>query len=188
MVLSPKDQAHLFSLWLPMINFANKQMNIFPDAGEISEDNPIDLADSKVIHDKLWANNEIFSDFVKEHPDLSSEDKKIVLSWKTHIHGTFIFERNLKKGAAFLHSINHEDVVFIVVGRTDPLIDTFFPHQLPIILDATLMPFKNVIVTDGIYETMPMVFGGGAKQAFKENYLDAKKAGRIYTRLDQVFS
>ena len=54
---------------------------------------------------------------------------------------------------------------------------------VPMLIGATLMPFKGVIISDALISVVPIMFGSNSRADFKEIYLDAKKSGRIRTDL-----
>lgn len=53
----------------------------------------------------------------------------------------------------------------------------------PTLLNATLLPFNNMIISDGLVSVAPVMFGPNSRADFKEIYLDAKKNGNIITFL-----
>ena len=50
-------------------------------------------------------------------------------------------------------------------------------------LEATFMPFKDVIISDGLVIPYNILVGGGIKRMMKDVYMDAKKNGRIHRTL-----
>ena len=54
---------------------------------------------------------------------------------------------------------------------------------MPLIVEATFMPFKDVIISDGLVMPFFVIVGGGMRQMFKDVYLTAKKNGRIHRSL-----
>ena len=54
---------------------------------------------------------------------------------------------------------------------------------MPTLIGATLLPYKNVIISDGLVSVMPIIFGPNSKADFKEIYMDAKKNGKIKTTI-----
>ena len=54
---------------------------------------------------------------------------------------------------------------------------------MPTLLNATLLPFKNVIISDGLVSVAPVMFGPSSRADFKEIYMDAKKNGKIKTSI-----
>ena len=54
---------------------------------------------------------------------------------------------------------------------------------MPLMIDATLLPFKDVIISDGLIMPYNVIIGGGMKKAFKDVYMKAKKEGRVISTL-----
>ena len=59
-----------------------------------------------------------------------------------------------------------------------------FPHvRLPFLLDVTLIPFKDVIISDGLVSAYNFVLGRNMVQNVQNIYREAKEAGRIHKTL-----
>lgn len=54
---------------------------------------------------------------------------------------------------------------------------------MPLVLEATFMPFRDVIISDGLVMPFNILVGGGMKRMFKDLYMTAKKSGRIHQSL-----
>lgn len=50
-------------------------------------------------------------------------------------------------------------------------------------LTATLLPFRDVIITDGIIGLMNISYGKNMKREFRDIYNDAVKGNRLIRRL-----
>ena len=50
-------------------------------------------------------------------------------------------------------------------------------------IDATLLPFRGMIVTDGLFAPYGLIFGKSVRNAFKDVYMKAKKNKTVFTRL-----
>ena len=61
------------------------------------------------------------------------------------------------------------------------LCPTIWVHY--IMIDATLLPFRGMIVTDGLFAPYGLIFGKGVRDAFKDVYMKAKKNKTVFTRL-----
>ena len=72
----------------------------------------------------------------------------------------------------------------MVSGISEDLDEDFWGVDLPVLVTSTLIPFKGVIITDGLNARKNVFFGGGVKSMLKETYLKAKSEGRIRKRLD----
>ena len=55
--------------------------------------------------------------------------------------------------------------------------------RLPLMIQATLIPFEDVITSDGLIQTYNVIIGGNMARSFKEIYMGAKKNGEIYRQL-----
>lgn len=166
----------------------------------------------KEIVSKLWANpSEEIDAYLAKHPELNQEEKSIILGFKWCIHGRFIIERYLKSGAVFIHiatpahitteythslgaaaeatakktpeSENMIGDVYLVKGLSASFEDMFWDKPLPLMIDATLLPFKEMIITDGLFAPYRLIFGKGVRDAFKDVYMKAKKNETVSTRL-----
>ena len=80
---------------------------------------------------------------------------------------------------------NDHDSVFLVCGLNSS-IEEMFPSDyfpLPVIVKATLLPFKGRIITDGLVQRYNIFSGGGVKKMLRETYSEAKRNSRIITSL-----
>lgn len=133
-----------------------------------------------------------------------SDKREILQSWKHCVNGQFFIERHLKSGSVFIgraakkeddhddhdnydNHDNHDnhDSVFLVCGLNSS-IEEMFPSDyfpLPVIVKATLLPFKGRIITDGLVQRYNIFSGGGVKKMLRETYSEAKRNGRIITSL-----
>ena len=130
-----------------------------------------------------------------------SDKREILQSWKHCVNGQFFIERHLKSGSVFIgraankeddhddHDDNDDhdnhDSVFLVCGLNSS-IEEMFPSDyfpLPVIVKATLLPFKGRIITDGLVQRYNIFSGGGVKKMLRETYSEAKRNGRIITSL-----
>ena len=61
--------------------------------------------------------------------------------------------------------------------------EMFFYRPLPILLKATLIPFKDKIISDGLVITCNVCFGKGYSSELKDIYMNAKKNKSIHFSL-----
>ena len=74
-----------------------------------------------------------------------------------------------------------DNSVYLVNGIVSSWEEMLQYAPMPTLLDATLLPFKNVIISDGLVSVVPIMFGPNIRANFKEIYMDAKKSGKIRT-------
>ncbi len=182
MTLLPEDGKLYYKLWRPLLDYVNKKHHI-NDLKNIAAAQGLDPAKVKEVADKLWADVSIIDDYLKEPAirELPEEDKEIVSGWKRCIQGRFIMERHLKKGTIFI-SMDTEEV-YQVMGIVSSWEEMFFGVPMPLIVEATFIPFRNVIISDGLVMSYNIIVGGGIKKMFKDVYMNAKQNGSIHHSL-----
>ena len=181
MTLSQKDGQLYYKLWLPLLDYVNRKYQINSKLKSMATAKNLNPADVKEVANKLWSEVTVIDDYLKENEDLSEEHKEIVRSWKRRIQGKFLMERHLKKGTIFI-SLEDEEV-YQVSGIISSWEEMFFGMPMPLILEATFLPFRDVIISDGLVMPYNILIGGGMKRMFKDVYIAAKKSGRIHQSL-----
>ena len=197
--LSPEDSDLFFDIFFPLLDFVNHRHKIVPSIENMVRTkeekgflNPIDLMKISL---KLWENadNEIdeyiqaatFNDgHSSRNNDAGSrvaERIEILNSWKQNrISDKFFVERHLKSGSIFISGAN---AVYNVKGLQSSWEEMLWYSKLPTMLDATLIPFKGVIISDGLAKLSRIIFGPGIRADLKRIYMTAKKNGQIKTAL-----
>ena len=183
MTLSREDGQLYYKLWLPMLDFVNRKYRINRKLKSIATAKELDPAEVKKIANKLWSDVTIIDDYLNENPDLPDDHKEIIRSWKRRIQGKFMMERHLQKGTIFI-SLEDEEV-YQVSGIISSWEEMFFGAPMPLMLEATFMPFRDVIISDGLVMPYNILVGGGMKRMFKDVYMTAKKSGRIQQSLEE---
>ena len=181
MTLSQEDGQLYYKLWLPLLDFVNEKHKVNSKLQNMATAKAMDPNDVKKVADKLWSDVAIIDDYLMDHEDLSDEHKEIIRSWKRRIQGTFMMERHLKSGTIFISMTDEE--VYQVSGIVSSWEEMFFGAPMPLIIEATFMPFRDVIISDGLVMTYNILIGGGMKRTYKDIYMDAKKNGRIHRTL-----
>lgn len=94
--------------------------------------------------------------YLERHDEIPHEHKEIIQSWKKHVRGTFVIERHLKKGSIL---ISEDEKVYQVSGIISSLEEMFQYARLPQVVETTLLPFRNVIITDGLFISYDIFIG-----------------------------
>ena len=76
-----------------------------------------------------------------------------------------------------------DNSVYLVNGIFSSWEEMLQDTPLPVILQATLLPFKNVIISDGLISVQPVRFGRNIAVDFKETYMIAKRSGTLITNI-----
>ena len=76
-----------------------------------------------------------------------------------------------------------DEKVYQVSGIISNWEEMFFGAPMPIIIRATFMPFRDIIISDGLITSYNILVGGGMKKIFKDIYLTAKKNHAATTKV-----
>lgn len=180
MTLSNEDAKLFYDLWFPLLNYVNEKYSIAPELGKMTGSSSVDPQEVFSIADFLWNRPKLIEDYLAAHA-LPEEHYDIVSSWKRRIRERFILERNLKKGSIFISVKNSH--VYRVLGIYSSWEEMFGGCPLPIMMKATLIPFRDVIISDGLVLPFRVMFGSGMRADFKDCYMEAKKKGKIHSSL-----
>lgn len=178
MVLSQENAELFYELFFPLLNFTNKKFKVNTEIGELYFGKSIDPHSAKEIAGRLWADVRLIDEYLAEN-NISDEYKNIIIGWKKRISGKFIVERHLKKGTVFICAENEN--VYLVSGICSSWNEMLCGRPLPAVIDAVLIPFKNVIISDGLVTASHLFFGKNMTAEFKDIYMSAKKSGNICT-------
>ncbi len=73
--------------------------------------------------------------------------------------------------------------VYQVKGIVSSWDEMLYYARPPILVEATFLPFKDVIIPDSLARMYNIVIGGNMTRDFKDMYMQAKKNGRIHRTL-----
>jgi hypothetical protein len=183
MLLAPRDVALFFKLHRALMHFVNQRLKVVP--GEIASPDEFSHLSPEVrlkVRDAFLGHADMLQSFVEENPArLTEGELEIVRSWRHFVYGRFYIFRELQKHTVFLSSAN-QPVAYGVLALSQPFEELIGPC-LPVMTDTMLLPFKEVIVYDGLLTGYNISFGGGIRRMFTESYKEAKARHGIVTSL-----
>ena len=174
MRLEQSDAALFYQLWFPLLDFVNKKYRVCPKMGTLDQEHGVDAHDAKAIANYLWSHTEVIEEYLAV-AELPNEYAQIVAGWKQCKPGRYILERHLKKGSVFISV--EDETVYMVKGLFSTWSEML--GNSPVLLDAVLLPFRDSIISDGLVVPYRIYFGKGAREGFKEEYMNAKRAHTI---------
>lgn len=131
------------------------------------------------ISSKIWEDKDIIDEFVLSgFKKMDEEEIAIVSSWKRAIHGKFIVDRHLRKGSVLISVDNNE--VYVVKGIYSSWQEILEGYPMPQIVEATLMPFKDVIIHNGVIVPDGVCLSRNMSDQSKQTYLVAKSNGNLH--------
>lgn len=155
--LSNQDVKRFYRIWLSTLNYVNEKYKINRHLKDLPHDYPIDPQTLLPIRAKLWSDDHLLDEAAAANPyRLSKREIRILLSWKSHINERFVVLKHLKYYTIFMAEHN----VYGVRGITTPLDEIFPAEVLPVLTDTVLLPFEGKIITDSLFSTYPVGFGG----------------------------
>ena len=143
--LSAEDCDLFYATFRSLLDFANRRLKV-NGLNDIIHADGLDPELVMEISNKIWDDVSLIDDYLASEkiPDVQRD---IVSGWKRCVKDTYILERHLKDGSIF---IGKEDRVYQVHGIIDSWDVMLEMYPLPLVLRATLLPFKGMIITDGL--------------------------------------
>lgn len=182
MTLSEKDAQLYYKLWFPLLDYVNQKCKVNPKLKNIAGAKRLNPKEVKEVANVLWDNVNLIDQYLAEcGEELSEEHKEIVAGWKRRVRGQFIMERHLKKGSIFISMEGGR--VYQVYGIISSWEEMFRFAPMPLIIEATFMPFHDVIISDGLVMPYNVLIGSGMKKELKDIYMEAKKRGLLIRSL-----
>lgn len=179
--LPEEDGALFYRLFLPLLNYVNEKLHI-NELRDIDKQDSLNPEKVKEIANVLWDDTSLIDEYIElRKTELPKEHQAVLKGWKRCIKGRFIIERDLKNGSILISLDDNR--VFLVRGIITSLEEMmmFYPYPLP--ADAVLLPYRGVIITDGLLTTMNIFFGSNLKKQMKDLYMNAKRRNQIITSL-----
>ncbi len=185
MKLAEHEADLFFDLMWKLQWFINKEYKIIHPVKNPEDYKDLGMEEKVKVRQCLFDDfSEITKSFLDKNPfKLNSQELEIIKKWGKAITGTFFIERFLKSYTVFIDQ--DSEVVYGVFSLYDPLSEMIDKRDLPICVEGILLPFKDKIIYDGVFETYPILFGGNITSELKEIYLTAKQNKAIITNLDE---
>jgi hypothetical protein len=183
MLLSHHDVELFFKLHRALMFFVNQRLKVIPD--EVASPNEFSSLSPETrlkLRDAFLDHTDLIQQFVDENPaHLTPDELDIVRSWHHLVHGKFYVFRQLKKYMVFL-STDKQPVAYGVLALSQPFEELVGPY-LPVLTQTVLLPFKGMIVYDGLMSSYRISFGPGIRRSLNESFKEAKARHGIVTSL-----
>jgi len=172
MRLSNANVDLFYKLFHSLLAYTNNKYKILAGLSTPADIKKFYLQDLYKIREKLYSQPELFEEFANEFSlNYSPEEIAIVRNWKYFIKGEFYIFRHTLKHTIF---ISHTDPpkVYGVLGLVNTFEKLTGPF-LPIMINAAILPFKDVIIFDGMFARYNISFGAGIRRSIKDAYQEA---------------
>jgi len=182
MKLSKEDVKLFYRLYHPLLAYVNKKFEIIEDVDSSGDFKKFSIEEINKLRDRLYKHPELINSFVAENPlNFSTNELKIIGSWKEFVKGRFLIFRYLKNYTVFLDTDESPKAYGVLALNT--AFEEMVGSYLPVMVEAVLLPFSGKIVYDGILFPYSMTFGGGIRRSFNDAYQEAKSRFGIITSL-----
>ena len=182
MNLSPEDTELYYKLMWSLQYYINRQVGLLKEITTLEEYASLPSEEKLKVRKMLWDNPKLIDAYLQANPEgFLSDELEIVRKWKAFVKGTFYILRHLKKYSIFMGNNDH---VYAVVGLLSPIEDVIPSYALPLMVEAILLPFKGMIIYDGMFNTYNISIGGGIRSSLNHAYMVAKQKERIIATLE----
>lgn len=179
MTLSSEDSLLFYRLWFQLLDYTNRKYKISPKIKSFPIGGHLDPAEVHKVANAIWDDGSIIDAFIADCSEkLENAHIEIIRGWKRRIHDRFILERHLQNGSIFISTTDQQ--VYQVKGLQSSWPEMLHNAPLPLILDATVIPFKDVLITDGLIVPYQIYIGHNMAEELKDIYRAAKKNGAIH--------
>ena len=186
MVLNEQDRALFFKLYFDLLYCVNKKHKIVKKFCGGRYPKSVSPNEAMKIRDKLFGNPVWINEYILAYGiEFTEEEKNILYSWRDHfVIGDFFVMRNLKKYTVFMSSKSGKEAkLYGVIGLNHPIADIFHNSNLPVMVNALILPFKDVIIYDGMMTSNRISFGSNIRGSFNDEYRESKEKFGIIENL-----
>lgn len=181
MTLSEQDGQLFYKLWLPLLDYVNEKCKVNKKVKNMANKKNLNPQEVKEIANVLWDDVSLIDGYLSEWgTNISEEHKEIIFGWKRRVQGDFVMERHLKKGTIF---VSEDGKVYQVQGIISSWEEMFLFAPMPLLMEATFIPFRDKIISDGLVVPYNVIIGANMAKQFKDVYIEAKENGTLIKAL-----
>lgn len=183
MLLESHEVELFFRLHRELMFFVNQRLKVIPNKVATPEEFAALSPEMRFkVREALNDNLGLIESFTAVNPaQLSDDELDIVRSWRHLVTGEFFVFRELKNYTVFL-STTSPAIAYGVLALSQPFEDLIGPY-LPVLTQTVLLPFKGVIVYDGLMNSYSISFGPGIRRNLNQDFKEAKARHGIVTSL-----
>jgi hypothetical protein len=169
MNLPTEETALFYKLHRSLLAYANRQLKVIPQAATAEEVGKLPVEQTARICGALYKQFDLLERFIAENPDrFSKQELLIVATWGQRVTGNFYIMRHLKSYTVFMNEKPAH--LYGVLGLHNPIEAVTAGAPLPLLVEATLLPFRDRIIYDGIMSFYRITFGRGIRSSLTDTY------------------
>jgi hypothetical protein len=172
MKLSEPESNLFHELYYPLLFYTNQKRRLIPDVFTVSGLRKKSSEQLKIIRSVLFQQFNLFDQFIFENPfQFSSPELEIVDAWKHSQVGKYFIFRETNYHTIFLSNVKPIKAYGVMALNRE--FNKIFNEELPIYIETALLPFKDRIITDGIFSYYRLNFGAGFARNLQKSYQKA---------------
>ena len=163
-ILDAKACEHFYRLRDALADYAYEKLEIekplyIGEGTKFSDENMYNEETLAETLDELWSTPSVLDEFISRNPaSLGAGDIEVVKSWRTSLQGLFIVFKHEGR-ILFLRG----KTLFEVTGLWDEIETVLKNPDWPVMIETTLLPFRESIVYHGFITIMPVSMGKGMR-------------------------
>lgn len=122
----------------------------------------------------LLDNIYLLNEYLTNNEQITISDRGILVGFNRNITGKFIIVKQLKSNAIFLNI--ESGSFYAVLALWDPFLEIL--DSIPVLVQATLLPFKEKIIYDGFLARQALI-GKNMEKSLLAEYREAKAKNLI---------
>lgn len=176
------EEAEFFNdLFKRFIIYCNNELKVLNNLKKISDFLKHTVEKQMVLRNKIYEKMDFFIESFLKEGKLSKKEVEYVKTWKYYVKSKFVLYKHFSNYSVLIDL--EKNKVYAILGLIDDLEDMIDSYDLPIIINAVLIPFEDKIVYDGVFSISPIHFGSSLKKSFAQIYQKAKLSNEIITCL-----
>lgn len=181
MKLSDPEIRTFFTLWYRLIWDINQKHTIVPNLKKPVYGERVDMKPIFAIREQLWENPQWIDEFLVDCDcasgrcnELTETERGILAGWRNNfIKGKFIIVKHTAKYSLFM-PVDNLKHIYCVYGISEH-IKEIASDEIPLMVNAVLLPFNGRIIYDGFLSSFNVSFGKGIREDLKMSYNETKE-------------
>lgn len=175
--LSKQDAKLFYKIYFALLEFTNNKYKINPKL-KIYNKVGLNTYELKDIVEKFWANKDlIIFEFCMANPYKFNKEELIVTSeFKKGFRDIFI----VAKYELVYTAVMNKDRTYMIKGINDNIDNIISYQDLPLFVMTSIIPFKNVLIYDGLLMKLGIVMENDFTKIIEEQYSKSIKYYYMY--------
>ena len=176
MRLSNRDAKEFYEIWFKLLQAINEKHNISPSLTKFVL-GEVNMLEASKIRDYIWTHPESIEEVVDNYEKFGFNERELSVleAWSNkHAYSEFVLVEHRSNHTIFMNS-KDDNRLYAVHGIFNSLKKIYPARLVPIKMKTALIPFKNKIIYDGIFEEMYFDEDEIPHEMLPQTYREAKK-------------